>query len=256
MDKIIEFYWTRSKNEVGILNTVLDDLNELLVNVDRWNSHNISCILYWSLATYDQTKNSDIDVMFMKNGKSSKELFDQLKWWLIDISKKNKLEVDEEVPFKSKLIFSHNEILESLLAKWFPNIDWKIEVPNIISTKDLRKKSTKIRLWTNIITTPNIWIFHSVSEKEFYDQIKYRWWLLLQSLARNLFTQNFKNQKITQNDLLEVLATSNWNEWRKHLWYKIERPFVRKYLVNLLEKKYSNQELDSMENSLWSQIFL
>lgn len=140
---------------------------------------------------------SDLDVCIIIN-KYDKALQDEI----IKITKKfhmlNKLKIDEEIPFENKLIYSKDEVLDTLEYSPFV-FDGKIIIKDIVKTKEfLGSAEMKKRLLLNILTTDHLTIGKNTDEYErkalriIFKTIK-EYYLLTEVDVENILPYFYKN---------------------------------------------------------------
>lgn len=111
-------------------------------------------ILYGS--TVFGINTSDLDVCFIKEKELTKEEFEKLEKITRDFHNKNNLKIDEEVPYKNKLVYTKSFIEDTLINLPFPFVDGKYIIPKIIKTPEfLSSKEMSQRLLLNILTVKN-----------------------------------------------------------------------------------------------------
>lgn len=243
----LKLYWAVDIKKDEFVDNIIIELSKLLQNVSILDQHSFWCVVYWSLTTQDYGELSDIDVMFISKNHPQSNTFQYTKNQIKRISSSLGLRIDEEVPYENKLFYSDKEINDALYAKWLPRINWHLLVPRITSTQQLLEHTTKLRLGTNILTTPNIGIFLNDSSLWEFDQIKSLAPLTLQALWKEICT----NDNPTYEDIYTSLIWSNWTYGRDHLWYKTNRVQVDEYIHNQLRKIFLEQDIDDTRKKLW-----
>ena len=115
---------------------------------------NMTMILYGS--TVFGVTTSDLDVCFVKNEELTQEQFTDLENMTRYFHKKNNLRIDEEVPYKSKLVYTNDFVEDTLTTSPFPYINGKYVIPPITKDKEyLSSEEMKKRLLLNILTVKN-----------------------------------------------------------------------------------------------------
>ena len=143
----------------------LNDICKNYINlVKEYFGNIIITIIFYGSNIYEQNC-SDLDVcIIVKN--ISKEMEKKIIDFTILFHKKNNLKLDEEIPFNNKLLYSIEEIEETLLNPPFYN-GKKVVIKDIVKTKEfLESKEMKQRLLLNILTTDHISIGESTNKYE------------------------------------------------------------------------------------------
>lgn len=143
------------------MNKICDDYCKL---INQKFSKYIRSIIFYGSNIYD-VSNSDLDVCLI-----SKELTPEIQQEIISETIKfhinNNLRIDEEVPHKNKLIFTVDEIIETLTNPPF-FVNGEIIIHDIDKNPVfLSSKEMKQRLLLNILTTDHRTIGESTAEYE------------------------------------------------------------------------------------------
>lgn len=145
------------------MNKICDDYCKL---INQKFSKYIKSIIFYGSNIYD-VRNSDLDVCLI-----SKELTPEIQQEIISETIKfhinNNLRIDEEVPHTNKLIFTVDEIIETLTNPPF-FVNGEIVIHDIDKNPVfLSSKEMKQRLLLNILTTDHRTIGESTAEYEIH----------------------------------------------------------------------------------------
>jgi len=201
--------------------------------IDMINDNYSDCIesiIIYGSNIYDGNS-SDLDVCLITNNLSTKvqkKIIDST----IEFHRKNRLKLDEEVPFDNKLIYSTSDIDEALnYSPFYKNK--KVVINEIKKTKKfLSSTEMKKRLLINILTTDHITIGKSTLE---YEKRAYK-------IIIDVITKYFNLINPTVNELLDNMYKNKYTgaEGEMFLGYKKNHENKEKYLINKLTEYLNN----------------
>lgn len=200
-------------------------VNEIMKKRDYFG-----CI-YGSCTNGTRHERSDIDFCCATDGYSEKELR-LLIWYITEYYARNKLLLDEEVPFANKLLATYEEVISAVYMSWFELRDSRFVIPRI--QKDsvfLSSPEIKKRLLLNILTTPHFVFGNNFGEYNTLRDAAEKGILLL---AIDLIDKI----KFQINELIEVLTISKeWEVGEMYLWYKRNKIVVLQYLERFIRRQ-------------------
>ena len=136
--------------EKGIKSDFVEWIFEIL------HDQSFFALIYWSFASWVNTKESDLDVV-LSMPKMEEKLFYRIKDFLVELHKKYNLYLDNEVPYEKKLLIPYPIFSDAAALSGLPFEKDGIEVPKIIKTKEfLSSEQMRARLLFNILTVPTI----------------------------------------------------------------------------------------------------
>ena len=201
--------------------------------IDMINDNYSDCIesiIIYGSNIYDGNS-SDLDVCLITNNLSTKvqkKIIDST----IEFHRKNRLKLNEEVPFDNKLIYSTSNIDEALnYSPFYKNK--KVVINEIKKTKKfLSSTEMKKRLLINILTTDHITIGKSTLE---YEKKAYK-------IIIDVITKYFNLINPTVNELLDNMYKNKYTgaEGEMFLGYKKNHENKEKYLINKLTEYLNN----------------
>ena len=201
--------------------------------IDMINDNYSDCIesiIIYGSNIYDGNS-SDLDVCLITNNLSTKvqkKIIDST----IEFHRKNRLKLDEEVPFDNKLIYSTSDIDEALnYSPFYKNK--KVVINEIKKTKKfLSSTEMKKRLLINILTTDHITIGKSTLE---YEKRAYK-------IIIDVITKYFNLINPNVNELLDNMYKNKCTgaEGEMFLGYKKNHENKEKYLINKLTEYLNN----------------
>ncbi len=188
--------------------------------------------LYGSHLTNKANVHSDIDI-FIALPKYTKTDLKIIKKFIINYHIKNKLELDNEVPYANKLLITYSDLDKAVKLGGLSIENGKLIVPPIIKTKKfLSSKKVKLRLAFNALTSPH----------KFFGTDLDQYFKMKEFAESNLFylSKTFTiKKKLSINNLVETLIKGADGETGElYLGYK-SHPLVLKYLNNII--KIENQ---------------
>ena len=198
------------------------------VNLIRSKYKNVSSIIIYGSNIYN-SNSSDLDVCIIVT-----DIDDDTKTQMIRdtimFHKENNLKIDVEVPHETKLIYTLDEVKETLLHPPFYK-DGKAVITDIVKDrKFLSSNEMKQRLLLNIFTTDHLTIGDSTEEFE-----KEAWRIML-----NAVTEYYNLQSNDVNEILECLYTNRYTKetGEFYLGYKKNYPQKEQYLVRKIKENF------------------
>lgn len=187
---------------------------------------------YGSYPNYNARAQSDIDY-FVIQPSFQEKLFDILKSFTIEFHHKYWKPLDQEVPYKNKLIILEKTIEDAVEMKMFLSENKEIIISPIQYTSEyLWSIEIQQRLLFNALTSPH---FKFGDHNQYYETLKKRAEFNLLQLAKNIS----KKQEPTQRDLINILLYGpNGENGESWLWYKVNRNKTIQYITKLVCKYY------------------
>lgn len=181
-----------------------------------------------SYASKDFTKDSDLDLLFAFKEYSSFD-FKKIHKFVVDLHIRNNLKIDEEVPYKTKLLVSYKDVTDAINLKAFFKNGQKYSVPPITYDKQfLKSRELRLRIILSALTTPNICIY---GNKDKYTTFREKAEKAILRLARGLTNKT----NITSKEIFNVLMVGpHGEEGQAYLGYKKERKKVIKHLKKII----------------------
>jgi hypothetical protein len=189
--------------------------------------------IYGSQINSSKKLNSDIDVFFvLKNPKSID--FKILEKKFIDFHKKNNLKIDNEVPYKNKLVVSYSDVSEAVKLKCFRKARGGFIVPKIRKSNSfLNSKEVRERIILYSLTAPHVFLG---KDRSSYNNFKKEAQKNLMFLARDLL----RHRKPSKEAILEILLRGNaGEEGELYLGYKRIGKVI-KYLKKIIADNIGN----------------
>lgn len=144
-----------------MINRLCKDYCDMINN--RYNRIIESIIIYGS--NIYNCSSSDLDVCLITS-EYNQSLRDEIIRMTKEFHLSNNLRIDEEIPFENKLIYSENEVLNTLEHSPF-EFDGETLIKDIVKTREfLSSIEMKKRLLLNILTTDHLTMGKSTEEYE------------------------------------------------------------------------------------------
>ena len=196
------------------------------------NKDHFVCV-YGSYATGHYTEVSDMD-MFIVAKDHTREEFERMRDFLIDLHVRHKLNLDDEVPYENKLMMSYDDIERAVSLQSFTKHEKGYRVPLVEKTKAfLASPEIKWRLALNAFTTPHECVS---GNKEVYEAFRKRAEKSIIELATGLSPHDNPGKK----EMMEILIRGeDGEEGEMYLGYKQERENVIKYLDEIIFRDHS-----------------
>src|SRR5574344_601412 len=177
-------------------------MNELCSNyckqIKTKFSNNIRSIIIYGSNIYNESC-SDLDVCLIVNENNPK-LQESIISETIKFHLENKLKIDEEIPHTNKLIYTIDEIEETLKNPPFYEKD-KVFIHEIVKEKEfLSSKEMKQRLLLNILTTDHLTIGESTTNYE----------MLSLKIIVKVIINYFKIEKNNENEIIECMYRNKY----------------------------------------------
>ena len=187
----------------------------------------------------------DLDMCFVSEKEIQKDEFDEL----IKITKyyhnKYKLTIDEEVPYRNKLVYPKEFIDNTLNNGPFPIIDGRYQIPKIVKTPEfLSSVNMRKRLLLNILTTKHLLLTRNDKGIDDYVMKAYEYMI-------NVLLSYANIDDFTEEDLYKVFIQDPYTNdvGELYLGYKTnfkERVDYLKKMINIsLKRMLENDELIS-----------
>lgn len=195
---------------------------------DYFKERKYFACVYGSYANGKRNKDSDIDLLIATEKYTGKD-FISIKKFIVDLHKKNKLKIDNEVPFENKLIINYKDFNDAVNLKAFYLKNGIFIIPKVIKNKIfLESRNIKLRLALNSITSPHLFFGN--------DRIKY---LELRNIGeKNIFklaSNLSKTDNLSKSDLVKILLNRDGKSGEMYLGYK-DYPLVIKHLESFVSK--------------------
>ena len=144
-----------------MINRLCKDYCDMINN--RYNRIIESIVIYGS--NIYNCSSSDLDVCLITS-EYNQSLRDEIIRMTKEFHLSNNLRIDEEIPFENKLIYSENEVLNTLEHSPF-EFDGETLIKDIVKTREfLSSIEMKKRLLLNILTTDHLTMGKSTEEYE------------------------------------------------------------------------------------------
>ena len=185
--------------------------------------------IYGSYATSQFRPDSDLDIMFAVENYNQAD-FQTIKEFVVTLHTKHGLTVDEEVPYKNKLLIPYQDIDEAAkLAAFKTTGHDEYTVPAIPDDPALLgSQNVRARLVLNALTTPHVFV---TGNEASYQNLRAKCEKALVRLACGLTD----SADPSPADLQEALFKGqNGETGQAHLGYKTERPEVVTYICELI----------------------
>jgi len=187
-------------------------------------------LVYGSFASDDFREDSDLD-LFVAVKDSKVDDFKNVRDFFIDLNIRNNLKINEEVPYKNKLIVTYKDAEDALSLKAFIKNGAKYIIPPVTAEEEfLASKEVRFRIILNALTSPNQYI---CGNNEKYILLKKEAEAAILRLARNLTGKPNPDSA----EILEVLLEGkNGEKSGDYLGYRDHRPRIVKYLKELISR--------------------
>ena len=126
-------------------------------------------ILLYGSAVYGKVS-SDLDISFIIK-EFDEQIYERIKNLTIEFQIKHNMSIDEEVPYSSKLLYTHTDVEYMLKNTPFKKVNGIYRITPIEKTKEfLSSKEMKYRLLLNILTTRSLIIQGNRGKIDSYKQ--------------------------------------------------------------------------------------
>ena len=186
--------------------------------------------VYGSCLTSQFSDNSDLDI-FIATKDYSVDDFKKIRDFIIDLHFRNNLKIDEEIPYKNKLVVLYKDIKDAISLEPFIKNNHKYIVPPIKTTKKyLQSREVRLRLILNALTSPNKFIY---GNKLKYTRFKKEAEKAIIQLAYGLIGK----KHLSANEIIYSLTIGIHGEKNQsHLGYKIQRQEVMTHLKKMVKR--------------------
>ena len=195
----------------------------------------ISSIIIYGSNIYN-VSSSDLDVCLIAENKGSYDL-DRIICETLKFHETYGLKLDEEIPHKNKLVYSFDEIEDTLQNPPFYN-NGQFVINDIIKTKEfLNSEEMKKRLLLNILTTDHLVVGNRLDRIKKYEAKA--WDILLE-----VVTEYFNLTSPSVSDILQVLYVNPYTgaEGEMYLGYKKNYTQKQKYLIKQVEEAMERRD--------------
>jgi len=207
---------------------------ELILFAERDLFH-LDCFMYvyGSCASKSYNNKSDID-LFIVAREYSKADFKKIYDFIINLHICNNLILDNEVPYKNKLLVSYKDMESAIALKSFIKKGNNYFIPIVEKNETFfSSKEIRWRILLNALTSPHIYLY---GNKQKYSEFKNKAEKAILRLANGLMQKD----NSTINDKINILFFGvNNEEGEMYLGYKKEREEVKKYLRKLIIRNSS-----------------
>lgn len=220
---------------------------EVFLNGCFKNRMYFACVYGSHAYNNNRRSSSDIDI-FISSEKFESNDFGKIKKFIVDIHEKLHLDLDEEVPYKNKLLVKYDEVQKSVHLLGFKLVNNRYQIPKIIKSKRfLASNQVKLRLLLNALTSPHIFLGND------YDSyLSFR-----RTAERNLLFLCFDLKDclvLKKSEILETLLKGkNGESGEMYLGYKKENKvidYLSSTLIGNLPQIISKGEISMVEDSL------
>jgi predicted nucleotidyltransferase len=185
-------------------------------------------LVYGSYASNDFAEKSDLD-LFIATDEHDMNDFKKVRDFVVDLHTRNNLKINEEVPYKNKLIVSYEDAADALNLKAFIRKGARYIIPPVTADEEfLASKEVRFRIILNALTSPNLFI---CGNRNKYNSFKSEAERAIIKLAYGVIG----SEKLTQEEILNILLKGvNGEEGGDYLGYRPRRRKVVKYLKKLI----------------------
>ncbi len=197
---------------------------------EYFSTRDYFALVYGSFASDDFREDSDLDLFVAVKDRKADD-FEKLRDFFIDLNARNNLKINEEVPYKNKLIVTYKDAADAIDLKAFIKSGAKYIIPPVTAGMEfLASKEVRFRIILNALTSPNQYICGNKGE---YVLLKKEAEVAIMRLACNLTEKSDPNP----DEILGVLLEGkNGEKSGDYLGYRNHRPRVMKYLKELISR--------------------
>lgn len=207
-----------------------------------------SDILLYGSTVYGKVS-SDLDISFIVKKFNVKE-YERIRDLTIKFQKQHNMNLDEEVPYSSKLVYSNSDVEYMLKNTPFKKINGIYRITPIEKTREfLSSKEMKYRLLLNILTTRSLLL---QGDKQRIDSYKQRAWDVLVKviISYNELSEIdlddfikllYKDEKTNQDEEMFLGYKTNIKQKKLDLEDDCERTFDRLVKEGKLQKQSPRQ---------------
>lgn len=190
--------------------------------------------IYGSSVYKNDKATSDVDMLLniAHDNHENSELIRRMTRFVIDMHTVFKRDLDEEVPFDNKLVYTNNDMRQATtLACFDKDIHGQVIVPAIEKTSAfLSSNRIKMRLALNALTTPHQTINKKSPTYAAHHQAAE---IAISSVGISLCGQ----REFTQQDIFNQLTTGkNGETGEMYLGYKTQHSEVSEYLMGVIDR--------------------
>ena len=209
-------------------------------------------ILIYGSAAYGKIS-SDLDVVFILE-KCDCILYEKIENAVVEFQKINNMQIDVEVPYYNKLVYTYSEVQNSLNYSLFKTKEKKYEIrPVIVDEKYFSSQEMKKRLLLNILTTYTVIVNGSEKKVKEYQLLAWKNVIKIVSSYNEL-------KRININKFINLLYYDKKTNvtGEDYLGYKLSNPKLRKHMVLSLRKALNElvEEKKLMKKNLNNYVIL
>lgn len=193
----------------------------------------VDFLLFYGSCVYKQNSLSDIDLLISAEDTTQYDI-SELTDRVINVHKKHSREIDTEVPFENKLLYSFDEVEEAVRLKQFRSSIGRLVIPEVVKEPEyLNSQNVKLRLALNALTTPHKVI---AENKATYEEFKLKAEIGILNLAESIAGSG-EIEDFTDEQIFAALTLGpNGEQGEDYLGYKTEYPEVKEYLWSILSR--------------------
>ena len=223
---------------------ILETLNNLITT--KFCQHYLTIIVYGSSCT--KITSHDLDICIISDSEFNNAEISRLIELIKSFSQEHGFEIDEEIPYINKLLYTTTEVETYFFKNTFITPSGNYDIPDTHkSATFLSSEEMKKRLLLNILTTP-----HAIlsGDRTFVDlATRKAWFIIIDSIY------NFCDCKIKNIDQFICNMCKNWKSGQEgefFLGYKPDRSeqieYIRKHLTKYLPA-YFERVIDISKNT-------
>ncbi len=221
---------------------------EYVEYVGKETKHINPDILLYGSTVYGKVS-SDLDISFIVKKFDSKD-YEKIKNLTIEFQKQHKMNLDEEVPYSSKLVYTDSDVEYMLKNTPFKKVNGVYRISPIEKTPQfLGSKEMKYRLLLNILTTRSLTLQGDTEKIDIYKQKA--WDLLVKIIISynelseidldHFIKLLYKDEKTNQDGEMFLGYKTNIKQKQLDLEDDCERTFDRLVKEGKLKKQASRQ---------------
>lgn len=231
------------------MKTDIPDIGKKYIEYMNEKTENVeSDILLYGSTVYGKVS-SDLDISFIVKKFDIKE-YERIRDLTIKFQKQHKMNLDEEVPYSSKLVYSNSDVEYMLKNTPFKKVNGVYRITPIEKTQEfLSSKEMKYRLLLNILTTRSLLL---QGDDKRIDNYKQRAWDILVKIIisyNKLSEINldhfikllYKDEKTNRDGEMFLGYKTNIEQKKRDLEDDCERTFYRLVKEGKLQKQSPRQ---------------
>lgn len=198
---------------------------------DEFKDREVIVVLYGSCVEGNISSDFDVCTFFHNYSKEDAKKVSEIT---IDFHKDHNMKLDNEVPFKSKTIYSFFDIERLFLKPPFPVFRNKFYIPPIEKNEEfLSSDDVKLRLLLFVLTSNSIVIG---GNEKIFNSYKERAW---QTLIRVIYSY-LGNTYLTVNGFVNSICINplGSEKGKEFLGYREEKEIQHKYLLNKVDEYF------------------